>query len=304
MAFPPVSPERTSHRHVRLVRRLLSSFVLRALSIPGTSALVHRTFYRLLASGFGPDAQWHFMNYGFDSAYFRAHPLELRRQQDPDRFSIQLYHHLLSPLAIAGSTVLEIGCGRGGGVAYIARDLQARRTVGIDLCHESVKICRTNHHGRHIAFLTGDAHRLPFRDASFDAVVNVESSHAYASMPDFLDEVRRVLRPGGSFVLADLRWNMPCRASRPGSGLLMLRQQLLNCGLVLVDESDLSSGVLRARTADDERQRTAIRELVPPGLRSAFAELAGLPGTMMHRRLAEHDLIYWSCVLQKPTDSR
>ena len=56
-----------------------------------------------------------------------------------------------------------------------------------------------------LAFEVGDAERMPFPDASFDAVVNVESSHCYPSMPAFLSEVRRVLRPGGHFLYADLR---------------------------------------------------------------------------------------------------
>ena len=284
----------------RVVHRFLSSLVLRTLTIRGNPAPVHRTFYRLLATYFGPEASWHFMNYGFDSGHFRAHPLDLRPEDDPDRLCIQLYNHLLSPLPIAGTDVLEVGCGRGGGAAYIARDLRARRMVGIDLCHKSVKICETNHHDEHIAFLTGDAQRLPFRDASFDIVVNVESSHAYPSMTDFLEEVQRVLRPGGFFVFADLRWDAPSSASTPPRGMPLLHQQLADCGLAVVHESDLSSGVLQARTADDQRQRTSIRQLVPPGLRAAFAELAGLPGTAMYRRLAERDLIYWSSVLQKP----
>jgi ubiquinone/menaquinone biosynthesis C-methylase UbiE len=46
---------------------------------------------------------------------------------------------------------------------------------------------------------------MPFPDASFDAVINVESSHCYPSMGRFLSEVHRVLRPRGSLLFADLR---------------------------------------------------------------------------------------------------
>lgn len=240
------------------------------------------------------------MNYGFDSEDFRKHPLNLAPEDEIDRLCIQLYDYLLSSLPITGTTVLEVGCGRGGGAAYIARYLRARHIVGIDLCHRSVRICTTNHRDQNIAFLTGDAQRLPFRDSSFDVVMNVESSHGYPSMAAFLEEVHRVLRPGGFFVFADLRWDMPGGRSTPLRGLTMLRQQLVNCGLVVVHESDLSSGVLHARTADNARQREAIRQMVPPGFRAAFAELAGLPGTTMYRRLEARNLVYWSSVLQKP----
>ena len=302
MALAPISPERLKRpsRRSSLLRKCLSSSIARGLIISGKSAWVHRAFYRLLANRFGPETPWHFMNYGFDSEAFRKHPLNLAPEDEIDRLFIQLYDYLLSSLPIAGTTVLEVGCGRGGGAAYVARYLRARRMVGIDLCHRSVRTCMTNHHAQNVAFLTGDAQRLPFRDSSFDVVINVESSHGYASMAAFLEEVHRVLRPGGCFVFADLRWDMSDRQSTPSRGVTVLQQQLVNCGLVVIHEADLSSGVLQSRTADNERQRESIRQLVRPSLRAAFAELAGLPGTTMYQHLEARNLVYWSSVLRKP----
>ena len=53
--------------------------------------------------------------------------------------------------------------------------------------------------------MEGNAEKLPFADQSFDAVINVEASHCYPRFPRFLDEVARVLRPGGHFLYADVR---------------------------------------------------------------------------------------------------
>jgi SAM-dependent methyltransferase len=50
----------------------------------------------------------------------------------------------------------------------------------------------------------GDAEALPFDDGSFDAVINVESSHNYPDLAKFLSEVARVLRPGGHFSHVDV----------------------------------------------------------------------------------------------------
>jgi SAM-dependent methyltransferase len=260
---------------------------------------VHRAFYRVLASYFGPDIPWHFMNYGFDSDGFRQHPLPLGPEDAMDRLGIQLYDHLLSSVSIAGSMVLEVGCGRGGGAAYVANYLRPRRVVGIDLCHKSVRICRANHN-RRVDFLTGDAQHLPFTDASFDVVVNVESSHGYPSMAAFLQEVERVLRPGGVLVFADLRWHHAGDGTTAARGLTLLKQQLCRSGLTVVHESDISAGVLRARAADAEGRRASIRVHVPRGFRRAFAELAGLPGTATYRGLEERRLVYWASVLKKP----
>ncbi|QDU31359.1 Phthiotriol/phenolphthiotriol dimycocerosates methyltransferase [Anatilimnocola aggregata] len=55
-----------------------------------------------------------------------------------------------------------------------------------------------------LSFVVGDAENLPFEDDTFDAVVNVESSHCYRSDPAFLAQVRRVLRTGGHVLFADL----------------------------------------------------------------------------------------------------
>jgi ubiquinone/menaquinone biosynthesis C-methylase UbiE len=54
-------------------------------------------------------------------------------------------------------------------------------------------------------FVQGDAENLPFPDESFDAVLNVEASHANPRFPRFIAEVARVLRPGGHFLYADMR---------------------------------------------------------------------------------------------------
>ena len=53
----------------------------------------------------------------------------------------------------------------------------------------------------------GNAIDLPFSDSSFDAVISIEASHRYPSFETFLREVRRVLRPGGHFMFADMRWD-------------------------------------------------------------------------------------------------
>ena len=53
--------------------------------------------------------------------------------------------------------------------------------------------------------MQADAEKLPFDDESFDAIINVESSHCYPHIDSFLSEVRRVLAPGGCFGIVDFR---------------------------------------------------------------------------------------------------
>lgn len=282
--------------------RLLSSLVIRILTTRRNQDRAHRSFYNVLARIFGPAVPWHFMNYGFDSINFHEQPLQLDPEDEMDRLHAQLYDHVLAPVPVRGTTVLEVGCGRGGGASYVARYLAPRRVIGLDSCYRSIRICRTNHTGPNLTFFTGDAQHLPFRGGSFDVVVNVESSHAYGSVETFLAEVGRVLKPGGFLVFADLRWNVAADGSEPRRGLPLLRRQVAESGLIVQRECDLTGGVLQARTAANADQRRAIQQHVPAGLRAAFAELGALPGSMIYRHLAEHRLTYWSCVARKQTD--
>ena len=129
----------------------------------------------------------------------------------PERFQLQMYAELHKRLRAAGRTtgprLLEISCGRGGGLRHLVElsddDLFA---VGLDLSSRAIRFCQAQH-GRpgRLAFVRGDALRLPFAAGSFDVVVNVEASHAYGDDAALFAEVRRVLSPGGFFLYADSR---------------------------------------------------------------------------------------------------
>jgi len=77
--------------------------------------------------------------------------------------------------------------------------------VGVDFSEDAVRLCNENYDVNGLSFKTGNAESLPFRNSSYDVVVNVESSHCYSSMDAFLAQVQRVLREGGYFLYADFR---------------------------------------------------------------------------------------------------
>jgi phthiocerol/phenolphthiocerol synthesis type-I polyketide synthase E len=123
--------------------------------------------------------------------------------------SVRLAHELIGATQLSGLQVLDVGSGRGGTVALLAGTFGATAT-GVDLSPEAVAFCRRAHRHPDVHFEVGDAEHLPCDDASFDVVTNLESSHTYPDIRAFLGEVRRVLRPGGRFLHADLlaaaRW--------------------------------------------------------------------------------------------------
>lgn len=101
--------------------------------------------------------------------------------------------------------ILDVACGPGIITAALAET--AGVVVGIDVTPEMLKkarqrsacLSRTN-----VCFVQGDAARLPFASAAFDAVFTRLSVHHFLKPVAPIAEMVRVLRPGGVFVLADI----------------------------------------------------------------------------------------------------
>jgi ubiquinone/menaquinone biosynthesis C-methylase UbiE len=144
-----------------------------------------------------------FINSGYEEDPPMALPLVA--SDEPNRFFIQLYHRTATQVDLTGKRVLEVSCGHGGGASYLVRTLSPASYTGLDLNPAGVDFCRKSHNLPGLDFVHGDAENLPFPDQSFDTVLNVESSLCYPSLPRFLAEMARVLRPGGHFLYADLR---------------------------------------------------------------------------------------------------
>ena len=142
-----------------------------------------------------PDIQ--FMNYGFASEDLN---LNLKEEDKYNRYPINLYHHVANQVNLDGKKILEIGSGRGGGASYISRYLNPKEVIGLDISPSAVKNCNKKYNIDNLSFIIGDSENLPFENNKFDAILNVESSHCYASMSKFIDEVTRVLKPGGYFL--------------------------------------------------------------------------------------------------------
>ncbi len=235
------------------------------------------------------DPEWLFMNYGFVDAASPAPVLE--PADEHDRLAIQLYHHVIDTGELPGKDVLEVGCGRGGGVGYMARYLRPRFLVGLDLSPRALTLSRIRGHGQHVQFVCGDAQALPFPPARFDAVVNVESSHCYPVMENFLAEVFRVLRPGGLLLYADLRFH---------EAVGRLQTQVRAPGFRVLRERDITRNVLRALELDTPRRAALINRKVPGVMQGSFQAFAGMAGTRFYEMLAHGRGAYLSFVLQKP----
>lgn len=248
-----------------------------------------RACYDLLAVRL-PNPEWRFMNYGIEPPDAHAPPLDLDPDDEADRHRIQLYEHVLAGRELAGADVLEVGSGRGGGCSYLARYRAPRSITGVDLSGRAVALCRRIHRAPGLTFVEGVAEELPFGARSFDAVLNVESSHCYDSMPTFLAEVHRVLRPGGSFHFCDLR---------DSDAVESLRSDLAHSPLRLLRETDITERVVRALQLDHGPKDELILRFVPRPLRRPFRSFAATEGSLNYLRLVDGRRRYLSALLIK-----
>jgi fatty-acid O-methyltransferase len=149
------------------------------------------------------DPRFVFVNHGFVELDGSDDFAWVRPGDEPWRYNLNLVRQLVRGVELDGARVLDVGCGRGGTCSYFARYHTPSEVVGVDLIPGQVEFCRAAHQAPNLRFLQADAQSLPFDDASFDVVTNVESSHCYPRLDAFFSEVRRVLRPGGLFCYTD-----------------------------------------------------------------------------------------------------
>ena len=133
------------------------------------------------------------------------------------------------------------------------------------------------------------AQRVPlFRQV--DVVINVESSHAYGSVTSFFAEVKRVLRPGGYFLITDMR---------DPKNLAGFEQMLLASGLSPVAQKVISPNVVKAIELEDDSKRARIRRQVPARYVKFFEEFGGVKNSQIDKDLRSGDLVYFWYVMKK-----
>jgi len=260
---------------------------LKALS-PGLERAVMNRWYQYVAARF-PQPDWTFMNFGYAGPEDEPRPA-LSAEEEPDRCCIQLYHHIAEATAPSGKDVLEVGSGRGGGSAWLAKHYRPRTMTGMDLSGNAVGLCARLHCIEGLAFRQGSAEAMPFADNSFDVVINVESSHGYGRMDRFLAEVKRVLRPGGLFSWADFR---------PSAQVPGLEQLFAAAGLKLRRSENITAGVLHSLDLMREQRLGLIRRQAPRFARGLLREFAAVSGSDSYDGLASGRLVYLSRVFAK-----
>lgn len=135
------------------------------------------------------------------------------------RGKFRVWAELLDALRLLGTEhLLDVGCGRGAVLLMATERLPRGRATGIDLWSTTDQSGNAEGTTRknaalegvsdRIELITGNMCALPFPDASFDVVTSSLAIHNVPAEIDRLkaiDEIHRVLKPGGRAILADFK---------------------------------------------------------------------------------------------------
>lgn len=117
------------------------------------------------------------------------------RAEEEKRLTVDMLE--LSP----GDRVIDVGCGPGNYTRYIADALTGGLVVGIDASDAMVAAAARRSGRANTAYLRGDACALPFEDGTFDAACSAGVIHLLEEPTRALEEIVRVLAPGGRLAL-------------------------------------------------------------------------------------------------------
>jgi SAM-dependent methyltransferase len=102
-------------------------------------------------------------------------------------------------------TILDVGCGGGRTVQKLAAMATEGAVYGVDYAKGSVAASRVKNasaiQAGRVAIAQGTVSRLPFADGSFDLVSAVETQYYWPDLVADMQEIRRVLKPGGTLII-------------------------------------------------------------------------------------------------------
>jgi len=242
-----------------------------------------------------PSPDWKMLNHGYAGSSETGYTIELSPTEEFERYSYQLYHHIGTGFHefrhFKNLDVMEVGCGRGGGLAFLCKYMPPASALGVDIVPRAISFCKRLYKDPNLQFIVGNAESLPVASKSKDLIIDIASSHCYGNFARYLAEVYRVLRQNGRFFIADFR---------PRGEIASWENELKASGLEIEGMENISEEVEKALKFDSLRREKLIRTAVGSTLSGVLRELAGIRSSAFYKRLERRDIHYIAFKLIKP----
>lgn len=136
-----------------------------------------------------------FMNHGYDPVSNLLDKDFIMKRE------ASLYLKLLENIDTNNKNILDVGCGRGGGVALYKKYFNFKDVSGCDITDANIDYAKSKH--KNINFKVANAENLTYDKHSFDIITNVESMSLYINQTKFLKNIVKLLKPNGLFICTD-----------------------------------------------------------------------------------------------------
>lgn len=185
-----------------------------------------------------------FMNDGYTEIDNNGYPFDsietkkiiLNKKYKNFKYQANLYKRLLDFAEIKNNKSIEvlvdIGCGKGGGVSFYKDFYNFKHCIGIDITKIHIDIAKK--HAKNINFYVASATNLPINDNAVDIITCVESLNYYAPKLNFIKETYRILKNNGKILIS-----LPLNKEEEND----LENIFLNNGFTLDKKEDITKNV-------------------------------------------------------------
>jgi ubiquinone/menaquinone biosynthesis C-methylase UbiE len=143
----------------------------------------------------------------FNKYLMLHYPFFKEKNESLEKRQVNLTDHCLSRVgSMQNKTILEVGCGNGTQSIYMYNNFHPKKTIGVDINRSNIELAQNLKNGHEeLEFFVDDAQKLEkIPDNSIDILVCIESAFHYPHKKLFLEQVERVLKPSGKFLIADI----------------------------------------------------------------------------------------------------
>lgn len=152
-----------------------------------------------------------FMNDGFADLNNEGYPIDfdekmyaLSNNYTKFLYQVNLYKKSLEfseiDLENKSQTIVDVGCGLGGGISFYKDFYNFEKCVGVDLTSRHIEIAKSNNFN--VDFYLASATKLPIKSNSVDVITSVESVDYYNPLSKFAKESFRVLKNTGTLIIS------------------------------------------------------------------------------------------------------